>query len=88
MAESSDHPQVRYEVAEEMLAMLRTITRRRLQHARQADPVDQAAVTTLTADLERYIALRRGLHRLTDHEVEQLITTYAPIARQAAADDQ
>lgn len=74
----------RYELAEEILALLRTDSGRQLRRAESAVPVIPADVARLADAHRRYTELREGVHRLGPAEIEKIIAEYGPLARAAA----
>jgi predicted nucleic acid-binding protein len=74
----------RYELAEEILALLRTDSGRELRRAESADPVIPADVARAADAHRRYTELREGVHRLGPAEIEKIIAEYGPLARAAA----
>jgi hypothetical protein len=74
----------RYELAEEILALLRTDSGRELRRAESADPVVPADVARFADAHRRYTELREGVHRLGPAEIETIIAEYGPLARAAA----
>jgi hypothetical protein len=72
---------IRYELAEEILALLRTDSGRRLRQAQARDPGDPAEVAQLTKAHALYTELRASVHRRSAEEIDTIISEYGPLAR-------
>lgn len=81
---SGFHAMIRYELAEEMLTLLRTDSGRRLRRAQARNPADTAKVARSAEAHASYVELHAILHRLSAEEIEEIISDYGPLARAAA----
>jgi hypothetical protein len=75
---------IRYELAEEILSLLRTDSGRRLRQAQARDPADAGEVAKLANAHTRYTELRASVHRCTPEQIEALIAEHGPRARAVA----
>lgn len=73
---------VRFEVAEELLGLLRGWSGEQLRRAESATRPDPAAVARLRAQHEEYLERSRQLNGQDDLGVRQVIEEYGPVARQ------
>jgi hypothetical protein len=75
---------IRYELAEEILSLLRTDSGRRLRQAQARDPADADEVAELADAHTRYTQLRASVHRCTPEQIDALIAAYGSQARAVA----
>ena len=75
---------IRYEVAEEILALLRTSSGRELRAARESGSAKAADLGRLEGIHALYTQLRASLYGQDMGQVDEIIREYGPLARLAA----